>query len=287
MASSGDGERSLLQSLDYPCTKRLRLRRLLAYHRRYMYEDVYKLMGTRMRLVFDVKDLVLLVKRGQWRAASSYVGCFFDVGSTSEEATLLLLFLQDLLALNEFAQGVHIVTCLLSDWILSIYKEPVLAEYPCFATLVADVLFLRSEHAGDFLNWHLVRNKAAEMVYKTPELKDRLHFPCGPQNLYHVLPIRSRYFRVQASSSIARHVKIGCHKESTDYAQSYLRMKRRLASSNRVASPDYSAYSAEFSARIKGELRMALLEKALKAGAQSVVEQGRTPDYSSIDDTSE
>ncbi|KAF8651552.1 hypothetical protein HU200_063373 [Digitaria exilis] len=149
MASSGDGERSLLQSLDYPCTKRLRLRRLLAYHRRYTYED----------------DLVRLVKRGQWRAASSYVGCFFDVGSTSEEATLLLLFLHDLLALNEFAQGVHIVTCLLSDWFLSIYKEPVLAEYPCFATLVADVLFLQSDHAGAFLNWHLVRNKAAEMVY--------------------------------------------------------------------------------------------------------------------------
>jgi hypothetical protein len=41
MAGSGDGERALLQFLDYPCTKRLRLRRLLAYHQRHTYEEVY------------------------------------------------------------------------------------------------------------------------------------------------------------------------------------------------------------------------------------------------------
>lgn len=58
----------------------------------------------------------------------------------SDEATLLLLFLQDLTALSDFADGVTIMACLLSDWFLSIYKESLLTEYPCFATLVADVL---------------------------------------------------------------------------------------------------------------------------------------------------
>jgi hypothetical protein len=48
----------------------------------------------------------------------------------------------------------------------------------------------------DFLNWQLVRDKAAEMVeemvHRTPELKDKLHFPRGQHNLHHVVPIRSR-----------------------------------------------------------------------------------------------
>ncbi|RCV35274.1 hypothetical protein SETIT_7G227700v2 [Setaria italica] len=70
MACSGDGERHLLQSLDYPCTERLRLRRLLAYHRRHMYEEVYNAMKKRTRLIFEVKDLVKLVRTGQWRVAA-------------------------------------------------------------------------------------------------------------------------------------------------------------------------------------------------------------------------
>lgn len=77
----------------------------------------------------------------------SYVVGFVPSDPMSDEATLLLLFLQDLTALSDFADCVTIMACLLSDWFLSIYKESVLAEYPCFATLVADVLFLRSDHA--------------------------------------------------------------------------------------------------------------------------------------------
>ena len=34
--------RPLLRSLDYPCTARLRLRRLLPYLRRYSYEEIYE-----------------------------------------------------------------------------------------------------------------------------------------------------------------------------------------------------------------------------------------------------
>ncbi|TKW06384.1 hypothetical protein SEVIR_7G239300v4 [Setaria viridis] len=109
-----------------------------------------------------------------------------------------------------------------------------------------------------------------EMVYKTPELKDRLHFPRGRHNLHHVVPIRSSFHR-------GRHMKIACRKQSTDYAQFYLRMKKRLPSSTQAASPDCSAAG---SARIRGELQMALLEKALQAGGRSVLE-GQIPEYSS------
>jgi hypothetical protein len=34
-AANGEGEVHLLRSLEYPCTRRLRLHRLLAYHQRY------------------------------------------------------------------------------------------------------------------------------------------------------------------------------------------------------------------------------------------------------------
>lgn len=59
------------------------------------------------------------------------------------------------------------------------------------------------------LDWQLIRDKAAELVeemaYKAPELKDATHYPRGQNNLYDVMPIRSRYIcanhtRAQASS---------------------------------------------------------------------------------------
>ena len=47
------------------------------------------------------------------------------------------------------------------------------------------------------MEWKVVQDKAAEMVkkmaYKVPELKNKLHVPRGPNNLYHVVSIGSRY----------------------------------------------------------------------------------------------
>jgi len=59
--------------------------------------------------------------------------------------------------------------------------------------------------------WKVVQHKAAKMVkkmaYEVPELKDKLHLPRRPNNLYHVVSIGSRYIcahgtgaTVQASS---------------------------------------------------------------------------------------
>lgn len=100
-------------------------------------------------MVFEVKDLVMLVKRGQWRAASSYVADFVERESRSDEATLLLRFLQDPPGPQRLRPSrPHRDMPALGLVPKHLYKEPVLAEYPCFATLVADVLFLRSYHAG-------------------------------------------------------------------------------------------------------------------------------------------
>ncbi|KAG2574503.1 hypothetical protein PVAP13_7KG360680, partial [Panicum virgatum] len=109
-----------------------------------------------------------------------------------------------------------------------------------------------------------------EMVCKTPELKDRLYFPRGPHNLCHVVPIASSFHR-------RRHVNTVWRKQSTDYAQFYLRMKKRLPNSTQVASLNFSEAG---SAKIRGWMQLMLLEKALQAGGPLAPEQGHTPEYS-------
>ncbi|TVU15843.1 hypothetical protein EJB05_39384, partial [Eragrostis curvula] len=181
---SGEGHRVLLRSLDYPCTARLRLRRLHAYHRRYSHWAVYDAYGI---LFLDIPCLIDscyvlqpsitipadLHRSSQderqydrdvprnWRKASSYLQGFLPFHHPiSDEASLLVLTLDD------FADGKTVVTCMISDWVLiSIYKHPVLARYPCFATFVADVLFQRSDHAK------YATAMAEEMVPKMPEIK--------------------------------------------------------------------------------------------------------------------
>ncbi|TVU15769.1 hypothetical protein EJB05_39307, partial [Eragrostis curvula] len=243
-AAVGSGERALLRSLDYPCTNRLRARRLLAYHRHHTSAAVYNEMKERTTLIFHVTDLTKLVEAGQWGKACSYIQAFVQQhDSMSHEAALLVAFLKYLMALNDFANGKVIVTCFISDWVLSLYREPALVKYPYLATLVADVLFVRPDHAKyvrsislpyssiAFLDWRLVRKKAAEMVeevvHKTPELRDKLRLPRGPNNLYHLVPLQS---------SRTCHVKnVRFKRSAAAIARSYIQMKKRLPSEGQGA----------------------------------------------------
>jgi len=63
------------------------------------------------------------------------------------------------------------------------------------------------------LDWQLVRNKAAEMVEemanKTPELKDRMRYPRGQNDLYDVMPVRSRYTHIYAHHTVASFFQPG------------------------------------------------------------------------------
>lgn len=109
------------------------------------------------------------------------------------------------------------------------------------------------------LDRKLVINKAVELVeaiaHKTPELKDRMHYPRVRNNLDNVVPVGSRYIYVcstpvQASSNMSRHLRLPVtdflcmrsnlasfrqrrrakssgHKQSTDIAQFYLQLKKR------------------------------------------------------------
>lgn len=79
--------------------------------------------------------------------ASNYLIRFICPTSMSYENRLLLGFIQELTLVKDFADGKYRVASSVSNWFVSIYRKPVLAAYPCFATLVADVLFLRTDHA--------------------------------------------------------------------------------------------------------------------------------------------
>nr|CAB3485689.1 unnamed protein product [Digitaria exilis] len=180
LAVSGHGERAaveVLDSLDYPCTARLRFRRLLGYLRENTCGEIY-----------SVYDLVEQVKEGKLREASNYVRIYAPFEQSSDEAELLVSFLNDLMAISSFAEGDIMVAGIVCDWFKNLYKHPLLSKYPCFASLVADVLFLRPHHVRNSLDWQLVRNKAAELVeemaYKAPELRDATHYPRGQNNLY-------------------------------------------------------------------------------------------------------
>ncbi|XP_066350848.1 uncharacterized protein [Miscanthus floridulus] len=95
---------------------------------------------------------------------------------SSYEGRLLNVFLFDLLAYR---------AC---DWLMSIYKKPVLDKYPCFATR-CPLPAQRSCQVSAFLDWQLVRKKAAKMVeemaYRAPELRDRMQYPRSRNSLYH------------------------------------------------------------------------------------------------------
>ena len=56
--------------------------------------------------------------------------------------------------------------------------------------------FFDDYYCSAFLDWQLVRKKAAKMVeemaYKAPELRDRMQYPRSGNSLYHVIPIGSK-----------------------------------------------------------------------------------------------
>ncbi|TVU15852.1 hypothetical protein EJB05_39393, partial [Eragrostis curvula] len=191
--ADGEGEVLPLHSLDYPCTARFRQRRLFAYLRAYGCWEVYQTAKSVMPVLFHTRDLAKKIREGQWRDARYYITRFAPFVEVGNEASLLVLFLRNLMTLNNFADGQAMPPTCLWYWMKSIHKKPVLDKYPCFAALADDVLSNRNDHARAFLDWQLIRNKAAkvaeEMAYKVPELRERMCYPRCRTDLYHIMPV--------------------------------------------------------------------------------------------------
>ena len=85
LADSTNGGRPLLRSLDYPCTARLRLRRLVAYHWRYSDWEIYDayallifLDSPSPRLPLAILHKIALAHFGSSIILST-TGCFFPL----------------------------------------------------------------------------------------------------------------------------------------------------------------------------------------------------------------
>ena len=94
-------------------------------------------------MIFHVEDLVPQVKAGKLQEAYQYVRSFATINDSSNEAELLAQFLQYLKAISGFSEGRIREGGLFRDWFGRIYGHPKLNTYPCFASIVADALFLR------------------------------------------------------------------------------------------------------------------------------------------------
>ncbi|CAD6342913.1 unnamed protein product [Miscanthus lutarioriparius] len=191
---------------DYPCTERLRWRRLLAYLRDNCYDQIYHVAKNKLRVIFDVEDLVKRIKAGQLEEACDHVRTFAPIWELSSHAGLLTLFLHYLMAIHRFADGDTAKEGVVRDW--------------------------------NTLDWQLVRNKAAElveqMVSEMPELKEMTRYPLAQNELYDVMPIRCS-FRPRRQVK-----KVGSKKQATDVAKVYLEMKKRLVPSAQMDCHDYS-----------------------------------------------
>ncbi|XP_066383202.1 uncharacterized protein [Miscanthus floridulus] len=259
---------------DYPCTERLRWRRLLAYLRDNCYDQIYHVAKNKLRVIFDVEDLVKRIKAGQLEEACDHVRTFAPIWELSSRAELLTLFLHYLMAIHRFADGDTAKEGVVRDWFIKLYRHrAALSKCPCLVALVTDVLSLRTLYVRNTLDWQLVRNKAAElveqMVSEMPELKEMTRYPLAQNELYDVMPIRCS-FRPRRQVK-----KVGSKKQATDVAKVYLEMKKRLVPSAQMDCHDYSAISP----RTLGVLLIQLFEKVLRAGQRKVLKQGHPSEY--------
>ncbi|OQU89593.1 hypothetical protein SORBI_3002G220100 [Sorghum bicolor] len=280
-AVSGDGEAAVSRKrkqcdyeniLDYPCTERLRWRRLLAFLRENCYNQIYHAAKNKLGVFSDLEDVVERVRKGQFQEACDHLWTFAPIRYLNSKAEVLTLFLYYLMAVSRFAEGNTAKEGVVREWFRKLYKYPtLLSKYPCLATLVADVLSLRTVRVWNSLNWQVVRNKAAEMVKEMvseiPELKEQTRYPRFQNELYDVMPIRCS-FRPR------RQVKKAGKKQAIDLAMFYLETKKRLAPS---AQMDY--HDSELPRNKSGLVLIKLFETVLQAGQRMVLKQGHPPEY--------
>ncbi|CAD6273340.1 unnamed protein product [Miscanthus lutarioriparius] len=288
---------------DYPCTERLRWRRLLAYLRDNCYDQIYHVYAlnlnpqhthhqnplanecgqNKLRVIFDVEDLVKRIKAGQLEEACDHVRTFAPIWELSSHAGLLTLFLHYLMAIHRFADGDTAKEGVVRDWFIKLYRHrAALSECPCLVALVTDVLSFAHFMSGTLWTGNSSGNKAAElveqMVSEMPELKEMTRYPLAQNELYDVMPIRCS-FRPRRQVK-----KVGSKKQATDVAKVYLEMKKRLVPSAQMDCHDYSEKVFELvSAKVLKQGHpseyLSRGEKVFQAVQPMMLNQGHRPEY--------
>uniref|UniRef100_A0A0E0DIE6 Uncharacterized protein n=1 Tax=Oryza meridionalis TaxID=40149 RepID=A0A0E0DIE6_9ORYZ len=233
---SGSGNRKRKRhvqqhSFEYPCVSRLRHRRLLAFLSRHDYDSTFDALVQETSVLFRVGHIQALVRQGRWADAASYVNRFVPPSRVLTDAGLVF---------HEFLYIHHVLDCIVAGDHLR--GAQVAASYqrhvrdnpnPSHGAIKLIRILLTILHCHPiraFLNWHLVRYKAAEIIKdlipQIPEFNDLLKLPKGgPIKPHNILPIGS-------SSHRRRHVKNEDRIPAADIARFYLQKKRGFNKQN-------------------------------------------------------
>ncbi|CAL4992312.1 unnamed protein product [Urochloa decumbens] len=203
---------------EYPCVRRTRHRRLLAFLWRQGFEAAFGSVAGETGAFFSVPRLRQLVERGQWADAIRYLLRFLPRDSPSAEARALHLFLDTLNHLANVVAGNKDGDALAAHYSTWLRHENTMSSGAVRLQCILLNIFHAKQQLRVYWNWERVRRKASEivddLVYRTPELKDLVLMPGGPMKAYDVLPIgfglRRRYcFKKQVrrprASSLAKH----------------------------------------------------------------------------------
>uniref|UniRef100_A0A0E0H603 Uncharacterized protein n=1 Tax=Oryza nivara TaxID=4536 RepID=A0A0E0H603_ORYNI len=242
---SGSGNRKRKRhvqqhSLEYPCVSRLRHRRLLAFLSRHDYDSTFDALVQETSVLFRVGHIQALVRQGRWADAASYVNRFVPPSRVLTDAGLVF---------HEFLYIHHVLDCIVAGDHLR--GAQVAASYqrhvrdnpnPSHGAIKLIRILLTILHCHPiraFLNWHLARYKAAEIIKdlipQIPEFNDLLKLPKGgPIKPHNILPIGSHR---------RRHVKNEDRIPAPDIARFYLQKKRGLPSSTICQERYYTGLS--------------------------------------------
>ncbi|CAO2149396.1 unnamed protein product [Urochloa humidicola] len=262
MDSGGGGSDVLVGAAEHehPAVRRLRCRRVLAFLWLQGLGRAFDSMVRETDSVFSVVHLKGLVSQGQWRGAIDYLKRFVSLDNDeglSVEVRVLHCFLVVHMDLAHILAGTKEGDDL-SAFFCNYFKHD---RTVCHGSLRIRCLILTALHAKEHLraslNWELVRQEAAEIVYdlvhRTPELKGKVLLPPGPLKPHNILPIRC------CPGRRCHRKKCHCGPRASLLAKSYIQKRRRLHSSRCVKeSPAENEKTMSWVADI--------IDESLKAG---------------------
>ncbi|CAL5029994.1 unnamed protein product [Urochloa decumbens] len=219
-------KRSLARSLDYECVERFRLRRLLAFLQLHRYDGAFEALSKETAVLFRAGHLQHLVQQGLWSDAIRYIYRFVPPMRLPKRGTLLVkfIFVVSRIPDRSYKYDPH------SPYHLYLHG----GVSPGGVKLAKIISTVHSEHAGNSIDWSLVRIKAAEivgqLVAQIPEFNDMSRLPFCSAKPANVLPIRlsSRGHKGLQKKSLGRM-------PADAVAQSFLSKRRRTSSSKGTA----------------------------------------------------
>ncbi|CAL4992273.1 unnamed protein product [Urochloa decumbens] len=254
------GGGALAGAAEHPAVRRLRHRRVIAFLWLQGLERTFDSMVREADAVFSVVHLRDLVTEGRWRDAIGYLKRFLPVDNDeclSVEARVLHRFLVVHMDLAYILAG----TKQGDELSAFFYKYHTNGRTVYHGSLRIRCLILTALHAKQHLraslNWELVRQEAAEIVFdlvhKIPELKGKVRLPPGRLKPHNILPIHS------CPAWRCHRKKRRCGPQASVLAKSYIQKRRRLHSSRCVKeSPAESDKKLSWVADI--------VDESLKAG---------------------